>query len=252
MISVVILTKNEEENIIDCLEKILWVDEIIIIDDNSEDRTIEVIKSLNNGKIKIYERWLNNNFSEQRNFGLSKSTKEWVLFIDADERVSEELKDELNSIVINKDRKSIGFLIKRVDYIGGKKLKYGEVGNLKLLRFAKRGSGSWVGSVHEEWQIDGDVSELEAELLHYPHPNVKEFLWEINFYSSLKSKELFENKIKMSPQDTLLYPLGKFIRNYFFKLGFFDGLEGLVFAIMMSFHSFLVRGKLWLLWNKKL
>lgn len=253
MISVVILTKNEEKNILDCLEGVMWADEIIIVDDNSEDRTIEVVKSLSNKKIKVYSKALNEDFSSQRNYALSKTTKEWVLFLDADERVTNELREEINWLIIGERNMSKynGFYIQRKDVIFGKMLKYGETGKIKLLRLARKKAGIWYGKVHEQWQVDGKVSELEHSLIHYPHQTIDEFLKEINFYTSLRAKELYQNGVEVSFLDIVIYPKAKFILNYFINLGFLDGIEGFVFAIFMSFHSFLVRGKLWLLWKKE-
>lgn len=252
MLSVIILTKNEESNIIDCLETVLWVDEIIIVDDFSTDRTLEIIRSFKNKKIKIYKNSLDNDFSKQRNFGLSKSTKKWVLFVDADERVTQELKKEINEIIINYKKNEInGYFVKRKDIMWGKVLQHGETGNIKLLRFGKKTCGIWKGKVHEVWDMEGKTDNLEHGLLHYPHRKINDFLKEINFYSSLRASELYENKIQVSYLDIILYPKAKFILNYFLKLGFLDGIEGLIFAVMMSFHSFLVRGKLWMLWQKK-
>ncbi len=253
MISVVIITKNEEKNILDCLESVLWADEVVIVDDNSEDRTLEVVKNLSNKKIKIYSRDLNEDFASQRNYALSKATQKWVLFVDADERVSSELREEINTFLIEgvKTSNVNGFFIKRKDVLWGKILKYGETGSIKLLRFAKKDSGVWTGKVHETWQAEGNLSETENYLIHFPHQTIDEFLSEINFYTSLRAKELYENGIKGSVRNIILYPKGKFFKNYLLKLGFLDGIEGFIFAIFMSLHSFLVRGKLWLLWRKK-
>ena len=253
MISVVILTKNEEKNILDCLEGAMWADEIIIVDDNSEDRTIEVVKSLSNKKIKVYSKALNEDFSSQRNYALSKTTKEWVLFLDADERVTNELREEINWLIIGERNMSKynGFYIQRKDVIFGKMLKYGETGKIKLLRLARKKAGIWYGKIHETWQVEGKVSELEHSLIHYPHQTINEFLKEINFYTSLRAKELYQNGVEVSFLDIVIYPKAKFILNYFINLGFLDGIEGFIFAIFMSFHSFLVRGKLWLLWKKE-
>lgn len=251
MLSVVILTKNEEKNIVDCLETVLWADEIIIIDDYSQDRTLEVVKSIKNKKIRIFENNLDNDFSKQRNFGLSKTTKKWVLFLDADERVTPDLKEEINSVIINnQNNKVFGYYIKRTDIMWGKTLKHGEVGSLLLLRLGKRDSGIWMGKVHEEWMIEGKTEELSSELKHYPHQTISDFLNEINFYSTLRAKDLFERRANTSVFEIIIYPKAKFFKNYILKLGFMDGLEGLVFAIMMSLHSFLVRSKLWELWQK--
>ena len=251
MISAVILTKNEEKNVLDCLESISWADEIVVVDDNSLDRTIDVIKNYS-AKVKIFKNNLNGDFSAQRNFALSKTTKDWVLFVDADERISNNLREEINTVLIDEKNnpKNKGFYIPRIDTMWGKILKHGETGNIKLLRLAKRDAGVWQGKVHEEWIIDGKVDELEEQIVHYPHQTINEFLKEINFYTTLRARELYEKKTKVTLKDIVLYPVGKFFVNYFFKLGFFDGIEGLIMSILMSFHSYLVRAKLWSYYKK--
>jgi glycosyltransferase involved in cell wall biosynthesis len=253
MISAVILTKNEEKNILDCLESVSWVDEIIIIDDYSTDLTESVVKQVaNNKKIKFYKRRLEDNFSQQRNFGLLKTKYDWVLFIDADERVTPELREEINSFLINKsDKSEVGFYIPRKDVIWGKALRHGEAGNIKLVRFARKSNGKWAGNVHEVWNINGKIGELEGNLLHFPHQTISEFLTEINYYTTLRAKELFKKRVKTSVWEIIFYPKAKFVLNYFFKLGFLDGIQGFIFAIVMSFHSFLVRAKLWQLWENE-
>lgn len=247
-LSVIILTKNEENNILDCLESVKDTGEIIVIDDYSEDRTLEIIKNFDS-KIKVFLRKVNRDFSTQRNFGLSKATCEWALFIDADERASRNLLSEINSRIIKNN--ADGFLIKRKDILWGRKLRYGETGSISLLKLARRSAGKWEGNVHETWRVRGKIEELDNELVHYPHQSVSEFLKEINLYSSIRAEELKKQGIKTSWSDIMLYSKAKFLKNYFLKLGFFDGLPGLVLALMMSFHSFLVRAKLWLLLNEK-
>jgi glycosyltransferase involved in cell wall biosynthesis len=250
-LSIVILTHNEEENILDCIESLPENFEIIIVDDYSIDRTIDVVKSLKNPNVKIFERKLDDDFSDQRNFGLSKAKGEWVLFIDADERITKPLVDEILSI-INNLRQSIinGFFIRRRDTLWGHELKYGETGNIKLLRLAKKDDGKWHGKVHETWEVSGKTETLENVLMHYPHQTVGEFLYEIDKYSTLRAQELFEQKKSISLWEVIIYPKTKFLQNYIFKLGFADGIAGLVIAVMMSLHSFLVRGKLWLKINR--
>lgn len=246
ILSAVILTKNEEENIVDCLESVSFCDEIIIIDDNSEDRTREVAKKMG---AQIFVRSLNNDFSGQRNYGLSKASRGWVLFVDADERITKELKEEIIPVIHNSvDIR--GFYIQRKDSMWGKILKHGEVGNIRLLRLARKDSGEWVGKVHESWKIHGRTSSLKNEIVHFPHENMSLFLREINFYTTIRSKELHQSLVKVSWYDIVMYPLAKFVLNYFLRLGILDGIQGLIFAILMSFHSFLVRGKLWQLRNK--
>jgi glycosyltransferase involved in cell wall biosynthesis len=252
MISVVILTKNEEKNILDCVETVSWADQIIIVDDNSDDRTLETVDSLSLKNLIVIKRELQGDFSKQRNYALSKVKHEWVMFIDADERVSPELRKEINDFLIEEknERKFNGMYIRRKDMLWGKLLKHGETGKISLLRLARKDTGNWQGKVHEIWNIKGDTDIFENYILHLPHQTISEFLREINLYTSIRAKELFENNQKSSVLQIIFYPKAKFLVNFVFKLGFLDGIEGLIFAIIMSLHSFLVRGKLWLLCEK--
>jgi len=251
MISAIALTKNEEKNIVDCLESLLWCDEILVIDDNSEDKTVQIIENLKNKKVKVLTRSLNNDFSEQRNFALRLAQHEWTLFIDADERISLALEYEILSLINSPLSDFSGYYIKRRDVIWGKELKYGETGNIKLLRLVKKEKGEWVGKVHESFRIKGKTGLLRNPLMHYPHQGITQFLQEINFYTDLRAKELLDKNTKVYWWSIIVYPLGKFFFNYVVRRGFLDGLHGLIFAILMTFHSFLVRGKLWQLWQKK-
>ena len=244
MISAVVLTKNEEKNIKECLEGIKWCDEIIIIDDNSKDKTVKIAKE---SGAKVFNHSLNNDFSAQRNYGLSKVKGDWILFVDADERISEPLQYEIRNVILFEERRDIdGYFIKRKDFMWGKELKHGEAGNIKLLRLAKKGKGEWIGKAHETWKVKGKTKFLKNSILHYPHQDVKIFLEEINFYTNLRAEELIDKKVKISWFSIILYPIGKFIINFFVKRGFMDGTPGFIIAMTMSFHSFMARSKTWL------
>lgn len=247
MISAVILTKNEEENIERSLQSLSWCDELLVIDDNSEDKTVEIAKKRG---AKVYTRSLKGDFAAQRNYGLEKAKGDWVLFVDADEKVTSTLWYEIMQYTNNPINEYAGFYIKRIDNIWKKELKHGEIGNIKLLRLAKKDAGRWEGKVHEVWKIKGKTLTLNNSLLHFPHASVAKFLKEINVYTDLRAEELFKKKRKVYWWSIILYPKAKFIVNYMFRGGFLDGMPGLVFALMMSFHSFLVRAKLWTLWHK--
>jgi glycosyltransferase involved in cell wall biosynthesis len=247
MISAVILTKNEEKNIEECLRGLSWCDEKIVIDDNSTDKTVEIAKKMG---AKVYTHAVKNDFSQQRNFGLEKAKEDWVLFVDADERVSSALWYEIVARINEPIENFAGFFLKRKDSIWGKELEHGEVGNIQLLRLARREAGKWEGRIHETWKVKGKTDTLKNPLFHYPHQTIAEFLQEINQYTDVRAYELYENKVTVNWFYILLYPKAKFIVNYFFKAGFLDGIPGLVLALMMSFHSFLVRGKLWILWQR--
>lgn len=242
MISAVILTKNEEENIVDCIESVAFCDEILVIDDNSTDNTVSLAKLHN---ARVVKNSLEDNFSKQRNLAISMVKNEWVLFIDADERVSLGLAGEIHKAVL-KDNTD-GYLILRRDKLFGKTLKHGELKDKYFLRLGKKSKGIWKGAVHEKWDIKGNVERLEHPLLHEPHKTISEFLSEINYYTTLRAKELYRDGVKSSLLSILIYTKGKFIVTYFIKLGFLDGIPGLLLSCMMSLHSFLVRSKLYLL-----
>lgn len=245
MISAVVLTKNEEKNIEECLASLSFCDEIIVIDDYSTDNTASIAKK----NAKVFTHSLENDFSTQRNFGLEKAKGDWILFVDGDERVSKDLQKEILSVVASPTHN--GYFIKRDDYFHGKLLKYGETADVKLLRLGKKEKGAWKGKVHEIWEITDEKGELTHPLQHFSHLTINTFLREINFYTDIRAKELFEKKVKVGWHHIIIYPLGKFMQNYIIKRGFLDGVEGAVMAICMSFHSFLVRGKLWQLWDQK-
>ncbi len=247
MISTVVLTHNDEAILSRCLESLSWCDEVVVIDDESTDGTVEVAKKF---EAKAFPYPLNDDFAAQRNFGLSKAKHDWVLFVDSDEVVSEELASEIKSQISNlKTEKLDAFYIKRRDYSLGRWLKYGETGNVKLLRLGRKEAGKWVQPVHEEWKIQGNVGELVHPLLHYPHPNVAQFLDEINRYSTLWARYLYAQRVKEPSWHIIVKPVAKFFLNFLWRLGFVDGTAGAVVALMMSFHSFLVRAKLWHLWD---
>lgn len=244
MISAVVLTKNEEKNIKECMKSLEWCDEIVVIDDYSEDKTLTVARRFNG---KVYQRHLANDFAGQRNFALEKVKGEWVLFIDADERVSKALAREIRQVI--KSNFLAGFYLKRQDWLWEKALKHGETAKVRLLRLAKKQAGEWRRGVHETWQIKGKTDQLKNPIIHYPHQTISEFLSNLNFHSSLHAKALKREGIRPSFFRLLINPFGKFIQNYFFRLGFLDGMPGLISALMMSFHSFLARAKLYSQWK---
>lgn len=244
-LSVVVLTHNDELRIVDCLESVIGLaDELIIIDDESNDRTVELAARFTD---KIHIRKLQNNFSNQRNFALNHTRNDWVLFVDSDEIVSDKLRNEI--IENLKNPSSNGYLLKRIDVMWGRKIMYGEAGNVRLLRLARKGYGRWHGKVHEEWKVKRPVEELSSPLIHVPHPSVFEFVKEVDEYSELRAEDQYEKGRKSNFIVIIFYPLGKFFINYFMKKGYKDGMPGLIYAMIMSFHSFLVRGKLYLKQN---
>lgn len=188
-------------------------------------------------------------FAAVRNEELSKAKTEWILFVDADESITPDLKEEILKAISNQEYDA--YYLKRLDTFMGRELRHGETGNAKFIRLAKRSFGKWERPVHEVWQGKGKVGTLTNPILHKPHTSISSFLDKINLYSKLEAKYRFENGIKSSLFKIAIYPLAKFKYNYIFRLGFLDGMPGTIMAIMMSFHSYLTWTKLYLLWHKK-
>lgn len=249
-LSVVILTQNEVDNIERCLNSIAWSDDVIIIDDSSDSTVALAKKKLSASQLRVFTIKNSDNFAMLRNIGLEKAKHEWVLFLDADEEVSESLMQEIQKKLhdcasITSKNTYTGFYLRRKDFFLGRWLKFGETGDIKLLKLGKKTAGKWNRRVHEVWDIKGLITELDDPLLHYPHPTISEFLTRINRWTDLDAQAFFEQGVRSSWWKIIAYPKAKFIRNYIVKQGFRDGMPGLIMSLMMSFHSFLTRAKLY-------
>ncbi len=250
MLSAVVLTRNEEKNIERCLKSLTFCDEIIVVDDYSTDKTLQRIQNTKIN-VQVFQRKLNKDFAEQRNYGLSKAKNSWVLFIDADEEVSPGLRGEIKKTIATSNNDA--YFIRRRDYFFGKELRFGEVKaarNTGILRLVKKDSGKWMGDVHEVFHTAKNIGKLEAFLNHYPHPTIKEFLSDVNYYSDIRAEELFTQGKRANILEIIFIPPFKFIYTFLISLGFLDGAAGFAYAFIMSFHSFLVRAKLYQYQNK--
>lgn len=245
MVSAIVLAKNEEGNIGECLKALRWCDEIVVIDDYSTDGTAELAKKHG---AKVFKRHLADDFAAQRNFGLEKAKGEWVLFVDADERVSKALACEIKQRITHAGPETVVFCVRRVDVVWGRALKHGETGSSWLLRLAKRKAGvnRWKRAVHEFWDVDGCPDDLSEPLFHYPHQTLREFVSEVDYYSSLHARANLAEGKASSILKVIFWPRAKFISGWVFRMGFLDGMPGFMVAMMMSFHSFLAWSKLWL------
>ena len=217
MISAIILSHNDQDSIGKTLKSLLWCDERIIIDDYSTDRTIEIAKKYT---VRVFQHNLNDDFGVQRNFGLAKAKGEWVLFVDSDEVVPEELAKEIQEVVKNS---TSSFYVKRQDWLFGKTLKHGETSKVWLLRLAKKNAGIWARPVHEVWNVGGETETLVHPIDHFPHQDVAQFISAINWYSTLNARYLFEIKVKVQWWHILIYPKAKFFMDYVWYFGFLDG-----------------------------
>jgi glycosyltransferase involved in cell wall biosynthesis len=251
-ISLILLTHNESKNLennFSWLDSCKRIKEIIVIDDNSTDNTVEIAKKLSgkNRLVKVFNRELAIDFSTQRNFAISKTKYNWTLWLDADEYPDKKLILFLNHI----DKfKYNNYSFKRHDIFLKHELKYGETAYLDFTRLFNKKYGHFVGKVHERWQSKKIVKETEFVIHHNSHSTLKSFIQKINFYSDIRSQELFHQKVTTNIFEIIFFPIGKFLQNYFFRLGFLDGTPGIIMALSMSFHVFLSKAKLWHLYQQ--
>lgn len=246
MISAVVLTKDEKNNILPCLKTLEWCDEIIIVDDYSTDKTTELAEKFG---AKVYRRRLDGDFSAQRNFGLKKANNEWIFFVDADERVPPRLAQEIKKMLENS--RFDAYTLTRQDIFMGRVMRGGEWGSIRLLRLGRRGVCKWVRKVHEQWITKAPPGHLSSPLLHSPALSLGAFLTKLNSYAILHADSNRSEGKEANFGKVLCWPGLKFFFNFVLKRGYRDGVHGFVFAVLMSFHSFLAWSKLWLDTNRK-
>ncbi len=245
MISVILITLNEEKNIKRAIESILDVaDEIIVVDSGSTDKTVEVAEKLG---AKVFFRKFSN-FADQKNWAMSKANNEWILSLDADEEIPPQLAVEIKQAV--KKEGIAGYLIPRRNFILGKEIKYSRWSPDKHIWLWRKHMGKWEGDVHEEVRVLGKIEELKNSKIHHSHETLSEFLESNNFYSTLLSNSMFKKNISFSLRKMFWNSLLEFKIRYFYKLGFLDGWGGFVLAYSMAIYQLSVWIKLWQL-NQK-
>ncbi len=245
-LTVVVLTKNEEKIIARCLESVKWADEIIVIDDNSTDGTVEIARRYTD---KIISHPLNNNFSEQRNLGGTRATGGWILQMDADERVTDALKKEMEAVLAGPSGPA-AFTFGRMNNFCGKFLTAGGEDLHRPLRFFRKDKARFSGDkIHERLVVDGQIGSLAAAMEHYNFPDVSHYVATQDFYSGIEAKALYEKEglipAKRLRGELTLGPLKLFLKIYIKRKGFKDGLHGLIFAALSAWRRFMIYAKYW-------
>ena len=236
-LSICIICGDEEKYIKKCLESTTWADEIVVVDHVSKDKTFEIVKEYTD---KAYQRpWTG--FIDQKNEVLSHATSDWVFSLDSDEEITEELKQEIKETIQNPDAKA-GYYVPRRSFFHGRWINNSGFYPDRQLRLFKRIKAKWVGErVHERVEIDGDISTLKSDLLHYPYKGTVEGLENAaNRYSSLQSQNLYDEGKRYKLWLLLFRPFFKFLEVYLLKRGFLDGIPGFIIAIN-SAHSMFLR-----------
>ena len=245
-ISAIIIARNEEDRIADCLDSISFCDEIIVVDGGSEDRTVDIAKRIG-AKVFIYKT---DNFSQLRNFGLEKAKGDWVLYIDADERVSDSLRENIKYQISNiKYRDIVAYKIMRKNfYLGNHEWPYVE----KLERLFRRDMlKRWKGRLHESPIIDGKVGVLDGFLLHYTHRDIVSMLDKTIEWSKVEAELRFKSgHPKIVWWRFFRVMVTAFLNSYLKEGGWKVGTVGLIESMYQAFSIFITYARLWEMQNK--
>ena len=225
-LSVVIITKNEESYIEDAIKSAQFADEVLVVDSNSEDNTCILAKQLG-ARVELHD-WLG--FGPQKNLAIKLALNDWVFVLDADERITNELKKEI--LYVLKNPSSNGYLVARLNKFFGKNIKYCGLYPDYSIRLFNRTQGKFNNvPVHERVKISGRTSKLDNHMVHLAYSTVDEFINKQKMYSKLSNKK--KNIFK-----ALLSPCWTFFKIYFIRLGFIDGWHGFVIAKVYSKYTF--------------
>ncbi len=236
-LTTIIITRNEEKTLEDCLKSLHFVNQIILVDSKSTDKTQEIGKKY---KATIFEHDFKN-FAETRNFALTKVKTRWVMYIDADERISDKLRQEIVNVLNNDNYSAYKFI--RTNYYLGKKWPYKE--SIEKLFLKTRLTG-WYGEIHESPRVDGQVGTLSGELLHYTHRSLEEMLNKTIEWYTVEAKLRFNSHHPPVTWWRLIrvYLTG-FINSYIYQQGYKVGTIGLIESLYQGFSLFITYVRLW-------
>lgn len=263
-ISAFVICKNEEKVITQCLESLKWADELVIVDGFSTDKTLEIAKRYTDKVLQ--KEWTN--FSDQRNFALKHLTGDWVFYLDADEVASKELlmwieafkaKGEkwahehsmstpsIHPLGQPKNQNRVDMIeIRRWEHFKGKLYKYGANNPSHQWRLFRREGVFFKGEVHEYPIFEGIIRRIEVPILHFPKLNLSEMISKMNRYTTLDAERLYAQGVKRPVQYMFFSGLAMFLKAYFRKQGFRDGILGFILAAMDGGTFFLRQAKLYL------
>jgi glycosyltransferase involved in cell wall biosynthesis len=237
----VVITLDEEAHIRRCLESVAWADEIIVVDAESRDKTVQIAREFTDRVIS--RPWPG--FAAQKNFALDQSTAEWLLSLDADEAVSPELREEIATTIAEAGACD-GYAVRRRNMFLGQWIRHGGLYPDWQLRVFRRGRGRFVDrAVHESVRVEGRVGRLRGHLVHRSYEDVGDFFERAHRYSSLAAEEWIGQGRSVRTRELVLRPLARFLSMYLVRRGFLDGRRGLLLATLYAYYVFMRSAKVW-------
>lgn len=231
-LSVVIVTLNEEERLRACLESVAWADEIVVVDAESQDKTVQIARELTDHV--LVRPWPG--YAAQKNFAVAQASGDWILSVDADETVSPALRADIER-VLRDDGPAAGYSVPRRNIFWGAWVRHGGLYPDWQLRLFRRGRSTFgARAVHESVTVDGPVGRLDGHLEHRSYRDVEDFVTRANRYSTLAADEWAASGRRAHVTDLLTRPLGRFLSMYLVKRGFLDGWRGLLLAALYAYY----------------
>jgi glycosyltransferase involved in cell wall biosynthesis len=242
-ISACIIAGNEEANIRRCLESVRWADEVVVVDSFSTDRTVEICREYTD--LVYQHRWLG--YIGQKNLIKDLAAGPWILFVDADEVVSPELRDEiLAEFERGRNAAVAGYTFPRLARYLGRWIRHGDwYPDTKLRLFRKERGRCGGKEPHDRVDVHGPVKRLRGHLYHHTYRGIEDQLSTLNRFTSITAEGRYRDGGAFHMHDLLLRPLFRFFRGYVLRLGFLDGLPGLIIAWTMAYGVFIKYAKLW-------
>jgi glycosyltransferase involved in cell wall biosynthesis len=241
-VSAIVVCFNEEKNIGPCLESLKWCDEIVVVDSFSTDRTVEIARQYTERVIQ--RKWTG--YREQKAFAHSQASKEWVLLVDSDERVTPELKTEIQEALSYHGSECAGFSVPRLVFYLRRWWRRGGWYPDYDTRLFRRDRARWGGSdPHEKILVDGPVRRLRHPLHHFSYRSMEDHIQRINHFTTISSRELQKETKQWHLVDALFRPAFRFFRSYILKGGFMEGFAGFYVAVTAAMYVFLKYAKLW-------
>jgi len=246
-VSAIVITYNEESNVTECLESLKWCDEILLVDSGSTDRTTQIAGEFTSNIITADK---NSTYGEKRNLGITKASGDWILWIDADERITPKLEEEIKNTVMSEDAND-AYMINRKSFFINKFIKHSGWYPDYTLRLFKKSTGIKFNllQVHESARFEGRTGKLKNDIIHYTVRNFEHYINKLNVYTTLSAEELHVKGKKASVIDIIFRPAFTFFKMYFLKLGILDGYMGLVLCTLSGVHVMVKYSKLYYLYK---
>jgi glycosyltransferase involved in cell wall biosynthesis len=247
-ISAIVMTFNEEHNICDCLDTLTWVDELIVADTGSTDRTVDLARRYTKKAQKL--PWLG--YGPTRNMALREAESDWFLFVDADERVSDALREEILGMLAARGDRYTAYRIPRQSLFVGKWIKGCGWYPGYVVRLARNATAKYTdASVHESLEVEGAVGTMHGDLIHHTDPDLEYYFKKFNLYTTLAADDMVREGRRPGLSHLLVRPLATFMKMYFLKRGYRDGLEGFILCVLSSFYVFTKYAKAIFAWRAK-